>query len=462
MESETITGKPCRIFGNNKFSKKHVGKKFTSWKCTDKNCNVLIHTDASNIVQEESVTHNHEDKVLDVAAHKLKVSCKRKADADFDTPPSKVIRRELQALGGETENIRPADLNAAKKSLWRKRAARHGLKPTTIQDTVERIKKFPLSTSRKEDFLMCAEQLSTKSAIIIFTCRSNLQTLCESDVILGDGTFFVVPKLFYQLYTLHVYNDGQYLPVLFALLPDKSAETYYLLIHKVYEQCALYSLSFLPKVILLDFEMAAISAFQSFFDDIDVQLCHFHWAQSVFRQITNHALKPAYTGDDTDVSNWLKMFFGLPLLPPDEVEDAFAEDIMANAPQDANVEQFCDYVCDTYITPESRYPPHMWARMPDDNQIPTTTNGAEAFHRHFKNCFQTAHPNIFALATELLALQEETYVKLYSQNRQRSQRSGTVQRRETIRKTCELYRSGQLTRAQYVQQISFKFLPVKV
>ena len=84
----------------------------------------------------------------------------------------------------------------------------------------------------------------------------------------------------------------------------------------------------------------------------------------------------------------------------------------------------------------------MWARMPDDNQIPTTTNGAEAFHRHFKNCFQTAHPNIFALATELLALQEETYVKLYSQNRQRSQRSGTVQRRETIRKTCELYRSG--------------------
>ena len=117
MESETITGKPCRIFGNNKFSKKHIGKKFTSWKCTDKNCNVLIHTDASNIVQEESVTHNHEDKVLDVAAHKLKVSCKRKADADFDTPPKKIIRRELQALGGETENIRPADLNAAKKSL---------------------------------------------------------------------------------------------------------------------------------------------------------------------------------------------------------------------------------------------------------------------------------------------------------------------------------------------------------
>ena len=135
---------------------------------------------------------------------------------------------------------------------------------------------------------------------------------------------------------------------------------------------------------------------------------------------------------------------------------------MANAPQGLDVEKFCDYVCDTYITPDSRFPPSMWARMPDDPQIPTTTNGAEAFHKHFKKCFQSPHPNIYVLASKLLGLQEETYVKLQCQNRQRNQRAATVQRRERIEEICQMYRSGQLTRAQYVHQISFKFLPLQV
>ena len=62
MESETNSGKKCLIFGNNKFSKKNEGKRFTSWRCTDKKCNVLIHTDLNGVVQENNVIHNHEDK----------------------------------------------------------------------------------------------------------------------------------------------------------------------------------------------------------------------------------------------------------------------------------------------------------------------------------------------------------------------------------------------------------------
>ena len=42
------------------------------------------------------------------------------------------------------------------------------------------------------------------------------------------------------------------------------------------------------------------------------------------------------------------------------------------------------------------------------------------------------------------------------------QRAATVQRRERIEEICQMYRSGQLTRAQYVHQISFKFRPVQV
>ena len=55
-----------------------------------------------------------------------------------------------------------------------------------------------------------------------------------------------------------------------------------------------------------------------------------------------------WRSDSTNVATYyvLKIlqyvrYFRLLLLPSDEAEDAFAEDIIENAPQDANVEQFC-------------------------------------------------------------------------------------------------------------------------
>ena len=116
-----------------------------------------------------------------------------------------------------------------------------------------------------------------------------------------------------------------------------------------------------------------------------------------------------------------------------------------NAPSDSNIPV-------TFVTMFLRHTSNLkipavlnrnWARMPDDGQMPTTTNGAEAFHRHLKSCFKTAHPNIFVLSTELLALQEETYTKLRSVDCSRSQRSATAKRHEQINDTCSKFRSGQ-------------------
>ena len=181
-----------------------------------------------------------------------------------------------------------------------------------------------------------------------------------------------------------------------------------------------------------------------------------------FAKLWEKGLKHFYTDPDNDTGKWLKMFFGLPLLPANEIEDAFAEDIMSDALRDPEVENFTDYVFDTYIKPDARYPPNMWARMPDDTQIPTTTNGAENFHCHFKKCFKTPHPNIYSLAKELLGLQEETYVKLCSGNRKNTHRSATVQRRRKIAELCSSFRTGDLICADYLHEISFKFLPWKL
>ena len=213
---------------------------------------------------------------------------------------------------------------------------------------------------------------------------------------------------------------------------------------------------FLPKVIILDFEIAAINAFQSYFPDVDIELCHFHWAQSFFRQIANYGLKPSYSNHDSDVGNWLKLFFGLPLLPAHDVEE-----FMANASQDTEVEKFCDYVCDTL------HQTVVFLRVCRPG-CPTTLKSQQkpTARKHFINISKSVSspltPKFMFWHRSCWVLQEETYVKLQGQNRQRNQRAATVQRRERIEEICQMYRSGQLTRAQYVHQISFKFLPLQV
>ncbi len=129
--------------------------------------------------------------------------------------------------------------------------------------------------------------------------------------------------------------------------------------------------------------------------------CRFHIGQAVFRKIGNLHLTNDYTDPESEIGQWLKQFFGLPFLPPGDVVDAYVYDLMPIAPSHANVDAFSDYILQTYVAPDSRFPSDMWAAV-------RTTNGAEAFHRHIKATITMPHPNIYLLTQALLELQEET------------------------------------------------------
>ncbi|CAF3453952.1 unnamed protein product [Rotaria socialis] len=51
----------------------------------------------------------------------------------------------------------------------------------------------------------------------------------------------VTPSIFYQLYAVHVVYRNAVLPVVFALLPNKTQQTYRRLIDKLSEICPLWS-----------------------------------------------------------------------------------------------------------------------------------------------------------------------------------------------------------------------------
>ena len=106
----------------------------------------------------------------------------------------------------------------------------------TLQETIATLRSMPLSTHRKEDFLMLCEENNGKG-FVIFTTKLNLQTLCSADTLLMDVTFKSCPKPFYQLYTILAYANTFYIPLVFALLPDKTQSTYETLLHYLLTQC---------------------------------------------------------------------------------------------------------------------------------------------------------------------------------------------------------------------------------
>ena len=84
-----------------------------------------------------------------------------------------------------------------------------------------------------------------------------------------------------------------------------------------------------PSVIHADLEVAPINAFKSRFPTAQLMACQFHVAKAWWSHMQEYGLSIIYKQINSDESKWLKLFFGLPALPPDEVENCFAFTLMS-------------------------------------------------------------------------------------------------------------------------------------
>lgn len=128
-----------------------------------------------------------------------------------------------------------------------------------------------------------------------------------------DGTFYVAAKFFTQLFTLHGYIGGNYMPLVFCLLPDQLSATYELMLQIIMQECIRMNLVFQPKTVLLDFEQATHSAVRKCIPTAAILGCRFHFAQAVFRKIAALGLKTIYNDAQSPIGQWLRKFFALPL-----------------------------------------------------------------------------------------------------------------------------------------------------
>jgi len=211
-----------------------------------------------------------------------------------------------------------------------------------------------------------------------------------------------------QIYTIHGYLNGEGMPLVWALLPNKTTETYVELFSAL-RDALLTSFGSIGNIttVLTDFERAVINAVSQVFPNVTVKGCSFHFRQAMMRRIQREGLKAAYEVDQSPVREWLRRVMAMTMLP------AFAIPLMwehlKNPPlsgdplTDAKAASFATYVTTTWI--EGDFPPSMWSHF--DNLGPRTTNLAEGWHNGLNTSLGVAHPSLRAFLDWLQRYQFE-------------------------------------------------------
>jgi len=66
--------------------------------------------------------------------------------------------------------------------------------------------------------------------------------------------------------------------------------------------------------------------------------------------------------NSNELGKWLKIFFGLAFISPEEVVNAFHELISICPNDDGFI--FSDYILHNYIEDHCQFPPNIWAEIP--------------------------------------------------------------------------------------------------
>lgn len=319
--------------------------------------------------------------------------------------------------------------------------------PKTLEEVHAALANFDATTKQHEDFLLVN---SEDDNIVIFCTQRNLRYLQQCDIILMDGTFRSCPSLFYQLFTIHGYRYQQYVPLIFCLLPNKQETTYEAAFWHIQ---AYLPADFSPRTVFADFERAIHGAVRKVWPLSKLFGCRFHLGQSWFRKMQSLGLQRVYRTRSGDGA-FLRTFFGLPFLKPEDVLDCLLEDFTPNLPTDDRILRFADYIHNTYALDDCLFPPTMWATY--NAESIRTTNACEAFHSKLNRMFYHSHPHIFSLIDALLEVQNFTYLKMRN-----PPKVTTHPKQAVIEEHMKLLDDGNITRYEFVQALARKFQALK-
>lgn len=191
----------------------------------------------------------------------------------------------------------------------------------------------------------------------------------------GDGTFRCVPSPFYQLYSLHIdYGSNEKAtnirPVVFALLPDKSQQTY-MRFFKLLKEI----LNIDVKTFKADYELGALNAVRAVFPQAIITGCFHHYNDAIWRKS-----KQLHVNESKSGRRLTRLCALLPLLPANLIHETW-HSLMQDLDENEDFSEFLNYVT------------NQWINKLTCNVISVaferhrTTNALEGWHRRVNGIF---------------------------------------------------------------------------
>lgn len=375
------------------------------WKCQDyeyHKCRGRCHTFNDAVIKVSD--HNHVPNASKVEVKNIMTAIKEQALRTNDKPQN-IVCDATVSCSKSASGILP-NFCCIKKTIRRTRRKINGvpIAPTSLREL-----KIPDDYKRTvagKNFLLY-DSGPTNDRILVFSTEENLNFLFRSKHWFADGTFKTSPNLFFQVFTIHGVEKNEVIPCVYALLPNKTEETYIRLLEEVKKLKPNLS----PQTVMLDFEKASVNAFHSSFPSIEIRGCFFHFSQSLWRKIQSAGLQTRYS-EDADFSLEIRKLAALAFVPEVDVIDCFniIMDSDFFTENEATLSTVVDYFEDTWI---GRLTRNMSRRAPmfaismwncfnaviDD--LPKTNNSIEGWHRHFNSLTGSHHPSFWTFVQNL-------------------------------------------------------------
>lgn len=380
-EIELSSGKVF-FHGNFAYIKTKQTNTHCYFKCKKLNCQA---TSSYNLhTQNVTMINHHNCQTTPAFCGSLRALSRYDLLAKSGMSASALATTLLEAVSREISEELPTK-EALRLRFQRLQSKNFPRLPRTINE-LRFVERFA-NTLRGTRFLLVDEQLNNER-VSVFASDEDLRSLCQSDTIFCDGTFFSSPQFYTQIYTFHSMSYGKLFPRIYALLTSKTITAYRFLLRSVkdYVTDNLIGSVLTPRAFTCDFEKAMINVIHLEFPLASVYGCYFHYCNSILRYVKMNGLTVQYR-DNAIFRTYVRLIMALGFIELQSIQDVYF--LIKNTslfvlPQ---LHEFWVYFEREWLTKFEVWNVH--------NREFRTNNHLEGWHNKFNNKVGTRHPNIW-------------------------------------------------------------------
>ncbi|KAK3933228.1 PKS-NRPS hybrid synthetase [Frankliniella fusca] len=290
-----------------------------------------------------------------------------------------------------------------------------------------------------------------KTRCLIFMSERMLKYLARVKTIFSDATFCVVPTDLNgaQVWNLVTLRRHTTIGIGSIIMQSKSTECYRAAIKGIKHLLP----SFNPQTIMCDYESSQQKAWALEFPNAERYGCLFHASKAILKKAKEKGLIP-YIENNQHVDLAVRCLCALPLLPRNCIVDGLLQVSEAAFRKGlwSVMESLFKYVFKTWLS-ASRLPIFSVYECKD-----RTTNCCESYNYSLQTEVKTTHPNIFALISALVRLEDNTVQLLHvlspGGNPRRKRKASVLVNDSRIRGLSEDLNEGNITRYKFLRQAS--------